>query len=86
MQIQFFPHMKHYISSTKPNRLMLFRETVAVYCENHTGHTHTFCDQNEGFLCVKEDIYITSGFWRVNIFSVQRSDLHEQWFALLSVI
>jgi hypothetical protein len=26
----------HYVSATKPNRLMLFRETVAVYCENHT--------------------------------------------------
>jgi hypothetical protein len=24
----------HYVSATKPNRLMLFRETVAVYCEN----------------------------------------------------
>jgi hypothetical protein len=23
----------HYVSATKPNRLMLFRETVAVYCE-----------------------------------------------------
>jgi translation initiation factor IF-1 len=22
---------------------MLFRETVAVYCENHTEHTNTFC-------------------------------------------
>jgi thioredoxin-related protein len=30
----------HYISATKPNRLMLFRETVAVYCENHKKHTH----------------------------------------------
>jgi hypothetical protein len=29
----------HYASTTKPNRLMLFRETVAVYCENHTEHT-----------------------------------------------
>jgi hypothetical protein len=29
----------HYVSATKPNRLMLFRETVAVYCENHTEHT-----------------------------------------------
>jgi hypothetical protein len=27
----------HYISATKPNRLMLFREKVAVYCENHTA-------------------------------------------------
>jgi hypothetical protein len=31
----------HYIYATKPNRLMLFRETVAVYCENHTEHTNT---------------------------------------------
>jgi hypothetical protein len=27
---------------------MLFRETVAVYCENHTEHTDTLCGQNEG--------------------------------------
>jgi translation initiation factor IF-1 len=27
----------HYVSITKPNRLMLFGETVAVYCENHTN-------------------------------------------------
>jgi hypothetical protein len=31
----------HYVSITKPNRLMLFRETVAVYCGNHTEHTIT---------------------------------------------
>jgi hypothetical protein len=31
----------HYVSATEPNRLMLFRETVAVYCENHTEHTDT---------------------------------------------
>jgi hypothetical protein len=30
---------------------MLFRETVAVYCENHTEHTNTLCGQNaETFL------------------------------------
>jgi hypothetical protein len=29
----------HHVSATEPNRLMLFRETVAVYCENHTEHT-----------------------------------------------
>jgi hypothetical protein len=28
----------HYVSATEPNQLMLFRETVAVYCENHTEH------------------------------------------------
>jgi hypothetical protein len=31
---------------------MLFGETVAVYCENHTEHTNTLCGQNAGFLCV----------------------------------
>jgi hypothetical protein len=31
------PQETHYVSATKPNRLMLFGETVAVYCENHTN-------------------------------------------------
>jgi hypothetical protein len=35
LQVQFVPHRKHlrYV-----NRLMLFREMIAVYCENHTEH------------------------------------------------
>jgi hypothetical protein len=32
----------HYVSATKPIQLMLFGETVAVYCENHTEHTHIY--------------------------------------------
>jgi hypothetical protein len=36
----------HYVSATKPSRLMLFRETVAVYSENHMEHTNTLCGQN----------------------------------------
>jgi hypothetical protein len=28
---------------------MLFGETVAVYCENHTEHTDTLCVQNAEF-------------------------------------
>jgi hypothetical protein len=28
---------------------MLFGETVAVYCENHTEHTDTLRGQNAGF-------------------------------------
>jgi hypothetical protein len=32
---------------------MLFKETVAVYCENHTKHTDTLCRQNVEFQCVK---------------------------------
>jgi hypothetical protein len=31
----------HYVTATKTNRLMLFGETVAVYCENHTEHKYT---------------------------------------------
>jgi hypothetical protein len=32
---------------------MLFRETVAVYCENHTEHINTPCEQNAEFLYFK---------------------------------
>jgi hypothetical protein len=39
----------HHVSATKPNRLLLFRETVAVYCEKHTEHTDTLSGQNEEF-------------------------------------
>jgi hypothetical protein len=40
----------HYVSATETNRLMLFGETVAVYCENHTAHINTLCVQNAEFL------------------------------------
>jgi hypothetical protein len=39
----------HYVSATKPNQLMLFGETVAVYCEIHMEHTNTLCGQNAEF-------------------------------------
>jgi hypothetical protein len=29
---------KHHVSATITNRLMLFREIIAVYCENHMEH------------------------------------------------
>jgi hypothetical protein len=39
---------------------MLFWETVAVYCENHTEHKNTLCGQNAEFWYVKADgIYVT---------------------------
>jgi hypothetical protein len=37
------------VSATKLNRLMLFREIVAAYCENHTEHINTLCGQNAEF-------------------------------------
>jgi hypothetical protein len=43
----------HYVSATKPNRLMLFRETVAVYCENRTEHIDTLCGQNAEILHIR---------------------------------
>jgi hypothetical protein len=39
----------HYVTATKTNRLMPFRETVAIYCENHTEHTDALCRQNAEF-------------------------------------
>jgi hypothetical protein len=32
---------------------MLFRETVAVYCEKHTKHINALCGQNVEFYYVK---------------------------------
>jgi hypothetical protein len=32
----------HYVSAKNPDRLMLFGETVLVYCENHKEHTKHF--------------------------------------------
>jgi hypothetical protein len=29
---------------------MLFREIIAVYCENHTEHTNTMCGQNAVYI------------------------------------
>jgi hypothetical protein len=43
----------HYASTTKADRLMLFRITVAVYFENHTEHTDALCGQNAKFLMLK---------------------------------
>jgi hypothetical protein len=39
----------HYVSATKTSRLMLFTKTVTAYCENHTKHINTLCEDNAGF-------------------------------------
>jgi hypothetical protein len=33
---------------------MLFRETMAIYCENHMEHTNTLFEKNIEFYYVKE--------------------------------
>jgi hypothetical protein len=40
----------HYVSATKTNQLMLFRETVAVYFENRAKHTSTLCGKNAEYV------------------------------------
>jgi hypothetical protein len=39
----------HYFSATETSRLILLRQRIVVYCENHTKHTNTFCGQNSEF-------------------------------------
>jgi hypothetical protein len=43
----------HYVTAKNPNRLILFKETVAVYCENCTEHINILCGQNVEFWYVK---------------------------------
>jgi hypothetical protein len=42
-----------HVSAAEINLLMLFRETVAVYCEKHTEHTDALCGHNAEFWYVK---------------------------------
>jgi hypothetical protein len=39
----------HYVSATEPNRLMLYGERVAVYCENRAEHAYTAFGQTAEF-------------------------------------
>jgi hypothetical protein len=39
----------HYVPATRTNRLILFREKIALHSLNHTKHTDTFCGQNAEF-------------------------------------
>jgi hypothetical protein len=45
----------HNISFVKICSSILFRETIAVYCKNHTKHTNTFSGQNAEFQFVETD-------------------------------
>jgi hypothetical protein len=39
---------------------MLFRERVAVYCENHMEHTNTLCGQNAKFYELRWVVHLSS--------------------------
>lgn len=47
--------MKNSIPTSKKTQCMLFRETVAVYSENHTKPVSTLCRKNAELLTVKAD-------------------------------
>jgi hypothetical protein len=42
----------HYVSATEPNRLMLFRETVAVYCGQNVEFGNVKADGSYNYHCV----------------------------------
>jgi hypothetical protein len=57
----------HYVSATNTNLLMPCRETVAVYCENHTEHTNTLCGRMRSFSALNQFVHIViTGLYRVN--------------------
>jgi hypothetical protein len=67
IQIYCFHQKSQCNFATEPNRLMLFRETVAVYCENHTEHTNTLCGQNVEFCNIyKSSSYLTRNTLRLH--------------------
>jgi hypothetical protein len=47
----------HHAFIREPNRVMLFEETVAVYCENHMEHTNTLCGQNAELLMLNHVVF-----------------------------
>jgi len=40
------PHNKHIMSLAKIKQMMLLREIIAVYCENHMNHINAMCERN----------------------------------------
>jgi hypothetical protein len=48
------------LAHNRDHPVMLFKKTVAVYCENHTEHTDTLCGQNAEFFNIyKSSLYLT---------------------------
>jgi hypothetical protein len=56
---------------TKISRLMLFKETTALYCENPTKYTNTLFWQNAEFSILKRTVRIvTTGLQMVDVLYV----------------
>jgi hypothetical protein len=59
-------HETHYVSATKTSWLILFRETIVVYSENHMKPIHCV-GRIQCFNVLKQMVYIaTTGLYRVN--------------------
>jgi hypothetical protein len=59
---------------------MLFRETVAVYYENHTEHTNTQCGQNAEFWYVKAGGTYSNHWARLIRVDEAKSPMNFLWF------
>jgi hypothetical protein len=55
----------HCVFATKTNRLMLFREPVAVYCVNDRKHISTLCGRNAEFVILKQVVHIPTAGLKV---------------------
>lgn len=54
IKIQFLPHREHCASIRKTNLLMLYRETILVYCDNHKARINTLRGQDVGYLPLQQ--------------------------------
>lgn len=52
---QFYPHRKHSLSTVNTDQLVMYGETIAVYCANHIWHINTICEKNAEILNIKYD-------------------------------
>jgi hypothetical protein len=53
MELVLTSQETYHMSIATTNRIILFSEAVAVYCENHAGHTNTPNGQNAKLRYVK---------------------------------
>jgi hypothetical protein len=49
LYIEFSSHLEENTLCLRPNRLTLFTELIAVYCDNHKKNTNTLCGQKVQF-------------------------------------
>jgi hypothetical protein len=53
LKTQYVPRSKHFASVIKTDKLMWYREIIAVFSQIHTKHINIVCGQNVEFVNVK---------------------------------